>query len=170
MAGKTMIVDGYNVIHCSRSIENALMAGLQSARDCLLRMCAGWLRNRNDVELFRVVFDGDSSVIGRDNLPPPGVRVEYTRSGETADERIVSILSRHETPRCCVVVTDDRELARGCRGLGVDIMSVIEFNRVYASTNLRRRTTNIVERDKSALTLEEMESINADLRKEWGLD
>ncbi|MFS8478487.1 MAG: NYN domain-containing protein [Micromonosporaceae bacterium] len=105
-----LIVDGYNVTKRGfgeMSLEqqrNRLVTGL------------GGLAAQTGAEVT-VVFDGAERVHG---LPPAprGVRVLFSRKGETADE-VIRRLVRAEPPgRPLVVISSDREVADGVRRHG----------------------------------------------------
>jgi len=64
-----------------------------------------------------VVFDGAERVVG---LPPAprGVRVLFSRKGETADELIRRLVRAEPAGRPVVVISSDREVADGVRRHG----------------------------------------------------
>jgi predicted RNA-binding protein with PIN domain len=105
-----LIVDGYNVtkrgfgeISLERQ-RNRLVAGL------------GALAAQTGVEVT-VAFDGAERMVG---LPPAprGVRVLFSRKGETADELIRRLVRAEPAGRPLVVVSSDREVADGVRRHG----------------------------------------------------
>jgi predicted RNA-binding protein with PIN domain len=64
-----------------------------------------------------VVFDGAERVVG---LPPAprGVRVLFSRKGETADELIRRLVRAEPAGRPIVVISSDKEVADGVRRHG----------------------------------------------------
>ncbi|MBV1852539.1 NYN domain-containing protein [Catellatospora tritici] len=105
-----LVVDGYNVTKrgfAEMSLEqqrNRLITGL------------GGVAAQTGAEVT-VVFDGADRVHGLP-APPRGVRVLFSRKGETADE-VIRRLVRAEPPgRPIVVVSSDREVADGVRRHG----------------------------------------------------
>ncbi|MEU8005969.1 NYN domain-containing protein [Catellatospora sp. NPDC049111] len=105
-----LVVDGYNVTKrgfAEMSLEqqrNRLVTGL------------GGVAAQTGAEVT-VVFDGAERVHGLP-APPRGVRVLFSRKGETADE-VIRRLVRAEPPgRPIVVVSSDREVADGVRRHG----------------------------------------------------
>lgn len=105
-----LVVDGYNVTKrgfAEMSLEqqrNRLVTGM------------GGLAAQTGAEVT-VVFDGAERVHGLP-APPRGVRVLFSRKGETADE-VIRRLVRAEPPgRPIVVVSSDREVADGVRRHG----------------------------------------------------
>lgn len=110
-----LIVDGYNVTKrgfAEMSLEqqrNRLVAAL------------GLLSTQTGAEVT-VAFDGAERVHG---LPPAprGVRVLFSRKGETADELIRRLVRAEPGGRPIVVVSSDREVAEGVKRHGAYPMS-----------------------------------------------
>ncbi|WP_442788606.1 NYN domain-containing protein [Dactylosporangium sp. NBC_01737] len=105
-----MIVDGYNVTkkgYGELSLEqqrNRLVAGV------------GGLVAQTRAEVT-VVFDGAERVVG---LPPAprGVRVLFSKKGETADELIRRLVRAEPAGRPIVVISSDKEVIDGVRRHG----------------------------------------------------
>jgi predicted RNA-binding protein with PIN domain len=105
-----LVVDGYNVTKrgfAEISLEqqrNRLVSGL------------GGLAAQTGAEVT-AVFDGAERIIG---LPPAprGVRVLFSRKGETADELIRRLVRAEPPGRPVVVISSDREVADGVRRHG----------------------------------------------------
>ncbi len=121
-----IIVDGYNVIFAWEELKALAGQGLDLARHRLLDMLANYQGyTKNDLA---VVFDAYKVPGGqgsRDSVG--GVRVAYTKEGESADmyiERLVNDIGRNETVR---VVTSDRLVQLGAFRSGVLRTSAREF-------------------------------------------
>jgi predicted RNA-binding protein with PIN domain len=105
-----LVVDGYNVTkrgYGEMSLEqqrSRLISGL------------GGLAAQTGAEVT-VVFDGAAKVHG---LPPAprGVRVLFSKKGETADELIRRLVRAEPAGRPVVVISSDREVADGVRRHG----------------------------------------------------
>ncbi|HEX6499263.1 MAG TPA: NYN domain-containing protein [Micromonosporaceae bacterium] len=105
-----LVVDGYNVTKRGfgeMSLEqqrNRLVSGL------------GGIAAQTGAEVT-VVFDGAERLVG---LPPAprGVRVLFSRKGETADELIRRLVRAEPPGRPIVVISSDREVADGVRRHG----------------------------------------------------
>jgi predicted RNA-binding protein with PIN domain len=105
-----LIVDGYNVTkrgYGEMSLEqqrSRLISGL------------GGIAAQTGAEVT-VVFDGAERVLG---LPPTprGVRVLFSKKGETADELIRRLVRAEPAGRPVVVISSDREVADGVRRHG----------------------------------------------------
>ncbi|NUT35863.1 MAG: hypothetical protein HOV79_22640 [Hamadaea sp.] len=105
-----LVVDGYNVT--KRGYPEV---SLEQQRTRLIGALGG-LAAQTRVEVT-VVFDGAEKVHG---LPPAprGVRVLFSRKGETADELVRRLVRAEPAGRPVVVVSSDREVADGVRRHG----------------------------------------------------
>jgi predicted RNA-binding protein with PIN domain len=117
-----LVVDGYNVTKTGWA-----EISLEQQRTRLVGGLGG-LAAQTGAEVT-VVFDGAERVIG---LPPAprGVRVLFSRKGETADELIRRLVRAEPSGRPVVVISSDREVADGVRRHGAYPLS--------SSTLLRR--------------------------------
>ncbi|GGJ85063.1 RNA-binding protein [Pilimelia anulata] len=105
-----LVVDGYNVT--KRGYGEL---SLERQRQRLITGLTGLAaRTRAEVTL---VFDGADRVPGL-ATPPRGVRVLFSRKGETADELIRRLVRAEPAGRPVVVVSSDREVADGIRRHG----------------------------------------------------
>ncbi|WP_442791499.1 NYN domain-containing protein [Micromonospora sp. NBC_01813] len=105
-----LIVDGYNVT--KRGFGEV---PLEQQRKRLITGLGGIAAQTGDE--VTVVFDGAERMHG---LPPAprGVRVLFSRKGETADELIRRLVRAEPSGRAIVVVSSDREVADGVRRHG----------------------------------------------------
>ena len=105
-----LIVDGYNVTK-----RGFAEMSLEQQRKRLLTGLGGIAAQTGDE--ITVVFDGAERVHG---LPPAprGVRVLFSRKGDTADELIRQLVRAEPAGRPLVVVSSDREVADGVRRHG----------------------------------------------------
>ena len=105
-----LVVDGYNVT--KRGFGEI---SLEQQRSRLVTGLGG-LSAQTGAEIT-VVFDGAERVHG---LPPTprGVRVLFSRKGETADELIRRLVRAEPSGRPVVVISSDREVADGVRRHG----------------------------------------------------
>ena len=121
-----IIVDGYNVIFAWDELKALAAQGLDLARDRLLDMLANY-QGYTKCDMA-VVFDAYKVPGGRGSRDSQGgVRVAYTKEGETADmyiERLVDEIGKNETVR---VVTSDRLVQIGVFRAGVLRTSSGEF-------------------------------------------
>jgi predicted RNA-binding protein with PIN domain len=105
-----LIVDGYNVTKTGFG-----EISLEQQRGRLVSGLGG-LAAQSGAEVT-AVFDGAERVVG---LPPTprGVRVLFSRKGETADELIRRLVRAEPAGRPIVVISSDREVADGVRRHG----------------------------------------------------
>ncbi|SCE89554.1 Predicted RNA-binding protein containing a PIN domain [Micromonospora viridifaciens] len=105
-----LVVDGYNVT--KRGFGEM---SLEQQRKRLISGLGGIAAQTGDE--ITVVFDGAERIHG---LPPTprGVRVLFSRKGETADELIRRLVRAEPPGRPVVVVSSDREVADGVRRHG----------------------------------------------------
>ncbi|HEV7709620.1 MAG TPA: NYN domain-containing protein, partial [Asanoa sp.] len=105
-----LVVDGYNVTKRGYGEMS-----LEQQRKRLITGLGGIAAQTGDE--VTVVFDGAERVHG---LPPAprGVRVLFSRKGETADELIRRLVRAEPSGRPVVVVSSDREVADGVRRHG----------------------------------------------------
>jgi predicted RNA-binding protein with PIN domain len=117
-----LIVDGYNVTKTGFP-----EISLEQQRSRLVNGMGG-LAAQTGAEIT-VVFDGAERMVG---LPPTprGVRVLFSRKGETADELIRRLVRAEPAGRPIVVISSDKEVADGVRRHGAYPLS--------SSTLLRR--------------------------------
>jgi predicted RNA-binding protein with PIN domain len=105
-----LIIDGYNVTK-----RGFAEMSLEQQRKRLITGLGGIAAQTGDE--VTVVFDGAERVHG---LPPAprGVRVLFSRKGETADELIRRLVRAEPVGRPIVVISSDREVADGVRRHG----------------------------------------------------
>lgn len=106
-----LVVDGYNV---TKSGYPTLPLEKQRAR---LLNGLSMLATHSRAEVT-CVFDGKDLDAPVPMAPPRGVRVLFSRSGETADELIRRLVRAEPEGRPVVVVSTDREVADGVRKAG----------------------------------------------------
>lgn len=166
--GRTVIVDGYNVIHRDSAFRLVLEKNLESGRDALIRYCRGWKAGRGDIGRMCVVFDGDSSVGGARGFADGAVDSIFTKTKEDADDRILELVRESGAPGDITVVSDDQYVAGSARQLGARTMSATEFcgtgNAEGTKLGMRQRTGS-----KTGLSAPDERKITESLMKEWGV-
>lgn len=127
MTRTIMILDAYNILHRIPHWATVLEASLEQGREQLLGYCRRWMQERGDVWLFCVVFDGDSGVSGGLRSAGAGIRVFFSRSGQTADDRLLAILDEFGPGFAYTVVSDDRYVRDKARLLGASVSDCRSF-------------------------------------------
>ena len=105
-----LIVDGYNVT--KRGFGDV---SLEQQRGRLVSGLGG-LAAQSGAEIT-AVFDGAEKMVALPR-PPRGVRVLFSRKGETADDLIRQLVRAEPAGRPVVVISSDREVADGVRRHG----------------------------------------------------
>jgi len=166
---KIVIIDGYNVIHRAPALEKQLDTALQMAREGLINYCRQWLSAKRDVSEMLVVFDGDSSVTGENRPSAPGIRSVYTRTGESADDRVLSMVRGLQDGTQCLVVSDDNYITTNASSLGAAVMKSSDFLTVLSRHGSNIKSAISPHMDKTGLSPAEKRKINNSLIEEWGL-
>ncbi|MDH6110057.1 putative RNA-binding protein with PIN domain/Skp family chaperone for outer membrane proteins [Kitasatospora sp. MAP12-15] len=119
-----LVVDGYNVTKTGYPT-----LPLEQQRMRLLGGLA-MLAQRTQAEVT-CVFDGQDLDVPVIMAPPRGVRVRFSRTGQTADELIRQLVRAEPQGRPVVVVSADKEVADGVRKAGArPVASVLLLNRL----------------------------------------
>lgn len=124
-----LLVDGYNV---TKTAYPTLT--LQAQRTRLLAGL-GALTARTGVELT-VVFDGADGVMPVAVAAPRGVRLVFSRTGETADEVLRRYARNEPEGRPVVVVSTDKEVADGVRRVGARAVPSIALVRLLERSSV----------------------------------
>jgi predicted RNA-binding protein with PIN domain len=121
-----MIVDGYNVLHADPELKRMIRQDLQKARRILVRRLTDYLEDRR-VQVT-LVFDGRGGLTDVDVEIPGKLQILYSAAGQTADELIVGMLERSDSPRRFIVVTSDMaDIGRTARAMGAGLLSSQDF-------------------------------------------
>ena len=119
-----IIIDGYNLIRNSPTLQEFDRRDIQMGRDALVDLLAAYKKIKP--HKISVVFDGI-------NAPPfssqrdvfKGIQIIFSRSGQTADSVIKAMAGKEKEK--AVVVSSDREVADSASSSGSATMSVSEF-------------------------------------------
>lgn len=138
-------IDGYNILHRSRSLREAARADLENAREALIDRVAQFCVATGHVA--NLVFDGQRShraekVAHHRNVA--GLHVVYTPSDLTADSYIERHVYNHKDRLQVAVVSNDRSLRDLCRNLGALTMDADNF--LETVTESRHDMSAVMER------------------------
>ena len=118
---KHIILDGYNVIYKLPELKLKLNESLEAARIALAHLLSGWRRQYRNADVC-VVFDGkDHEMPSASPARISGIECIFTRTGETADERIIKIVHGSENPREFLVISEDNSVSNSCRAHGAEV-------------------------------------------------
>ncbi len=124
--GLHLIVDGYNLIRQSAAMSPMDQADLELGREGLLDRLAAYKRIKG--HQITVVFDGASQYSTFDQRDhQKGIKVRFSRQGESADAVIKRMASREGEK--AMVVTSDRELADFSSSRGAAVIDSLEFEK-----------------------------------------
>ena len=92
MSGRPIwVIDGYNAIRRIPQLDALFRSDMRRSREALVRHCRERMAGRRDLGGIWVVFDGSGAVADAGHAPA-GLRVIFTRKGETADRRILDLI------------------------------------------------------------------------------
>lgn len=131
----TLILDGYNVIHAVPELSKRADQSLEAGRQALIDFCTAYKAKRGDVGQLYIVFDGDDAYAGQPSMDRQGVSVMFSRRGEEADERILSLIRNDGGRSRFVIVSNDTYIFNNARAHGARVISVRDF---YAQRSLHR--------------------------------
>jgi predicted RNA-binding protein with PIN domain len=126
-----ILVDGYNVIKRGESFQAARKQSLAAARAQLIALLVN--RYRHTPHQVTIVFDGDTAVerVSYER----GIRIIYSRHGETAD-CVLDRLSEeaHQAGREVMMFSDDNEVRGAASQRGGTALSAQQLERqMYAA-------------------------------------
>jgi len=173
MTRHIMILDAYNILHRTPRWVGMLEESLEQGREQLLGYCRRWMQSRGDVWLFCVVFDGDSRASGGLRSAGSGIRVFFSRSGQSADDRLLAILDEFGPDFAYTVVSDDHYVRDKARLLGATVLSCPAFTQMLETASDRRaerqaRRTGSHGEDGVKVDPAAAHRITEELRRLWG--
>jgi predicted RNA-binding protein with PIN domain len=118
-----ILIDGYNLINQIPDLLNASKKSIDFARDMLLSMVQAYCDYNN--AQGTIVYDGNQAEGTVEGDNPTMI---FSRSGETADSVIESLIYRLDDRGRARVVTDDRQISNLVSGMGAFTMSTSCFN------------------------------------------
>lgn len=153
------IIDGYNVIK-SGIIKEFESKTLETQRKLLIDLIDQRNFRGSGNNSVTIVFDGsyEMSQLYSQRLKLAGGIEIYFSSGETADEKIESLVLSHPNAAEVVVVSNDKGIRRRIGGRGVRYMSVEEF---AARISLPENARSSCDKDKN------LNKITEEMKKEW---
>jgi len=118
---KSIILDGYNVIYKIPALTLKLNESLEAGRVALAHFLSGWRRQYSNADIC-IVFDGkDHEILCASPSRIAGIECIFTRTGETADKRIVKIVHGSENPRDILVISEDNSVRNSCCAHGAEV-------------------------------------------------
>jgi predicted RNA-binding protein with PIN domain len=119
-----LIIDGYNLLHVSRSLARLNSIELQWERDWLIHRLSSYRQSRQCE--ITVVFDGWQ---GGWNIEKreikKGIKLIFSKLGEKADEVIKRLVK--EKGSGTIVITSDREISKYAERMSVPVIPSDQF-------------------------------------------
>ncbi|MDP3921126.1 MAG: NYN domain-containing protein [Candidatus Omnitrophota bacterium] len=162
------ILDAYNVIHKIPWLEAKLDEDLRSARDALSQACENLANRRGDISQIVLVFDGKSEYRDLPQTKSRKLKVVFSDTGETADERISEILKSLGYSKNTMVVSDDNSVYNHARSHKAKHMAVADFHQLLNKMTSANRVETPDKHDKH-IDPKTAAQINAAYRKDLGI-
>lgn len=119
-----ILIDGYNLIRCSSSLSTLDQQDIQLGREALLHTLAAYKKIKH--HMITVVFDGaHAPPLSQSKDRVKGIKIKFSRSGETADTVIKKITAREKEK--ALVVSSDRDVVDFAASQGAATISSPEF-------------------------------------------
>ncbi len=119
-----LIIDGYNLLHMTRSLPSHSATQLRWERDRLIDQLSAYQKRRPSP--ITVVFDGWLGGWANEKRDIcKGVEVIYSRLGEKADEVIKRLVK--EKGSGAIVITSDREISRFAERMDAAVIPSEQF-------------------------------------------
>jgi len=129
-----LIIDGYNLLHVTRSSASLNSFELQAERERLIDRLSAY-RQRRTCDIT-VVFDGwQGGWATEEREKKKGIELIFSRLGEKADEVIKRLV--RERGAGSVLITSDREVARYAERFSVSVIPSDQFRERMESVAFR---------------------------------
>jgi predicted RNA-binding protein with PIN domain len=124
-----ILIDGYNLIRCSGSLSTLDQQDIQLGRQALLHTLAAYKKIKP--HMITVVFDGaHAPPLSQHKDRVKGIKIKFSRSGETADTVIKKITAREKEK--ALVVSSDRDVVDFAASQGAATISSPAFEEKIA--------------------------------------
>lgn len=138
-----LIIDGYNLLHVSRSLAQLNSIELQWERDRLINQLSAY-RQLRAFEIT-VVFDGWQGGWSTEKKERrKGIELIFSKLGEKADEVIKRLIK--EKGSGVIVITSDRDISRYAERMSVTVIPSDQFQEKMEISSIR--TEKAIEQDE----------------------
>jgi len=112
---KTIIIDGYNIIHRIPAFSLKLKESLKAARNELALYLSLWKKRYSNAEVY-IIFDSKSNDgFNFDRMILHGINCLFSEATGEADEHIKSMVRDSGEPGSILVISDDNNIRQSCR-------------------------------------------------------
>jgi predicted RNA-binding protein with PIN domain len=119
-----IIIDGYNMIRQSPELGVIDQEDIQKGREALIALLAAYKKVKG--HSITVVFDGmDAPLLSSRQDRIKGIRIKFSRPGESADAVIKRMAARNKEK--AVIVTSDRDIMNFSASQGAAVIASPEF-------------------------------------------
>jgi predicted RNA-binding protein with PIN domain len=138
-----LVIDGYNLLHVSRSLAQLNSIELQWERDRLINQLSAY-RQLRAFEIT-VVFDGWQGGWSTEKKERrKGIELIFSKLGEKADEVIKRLIK--EKGSGVIVITSDRDISRYAERMSVTVIPSDQFQEKMEISSIR--TEKAIEQDE----------------------
>lgn len=140
-----IIIDGYNLIRQSKTLSVIELEDIQHGREALVDMLSSYKKAKP--HRITVVFDGANAPFlspAQDRVK--GIRLIFSRSGETADS-VIKRMAEKEGQKA-LVVSSDREISDFALQKGAATITSPEFEDRVATSLYGEFNNSTIEKDK----------------------
>ena len=116
------LIDGYNII---QQIPLLAQKALEDGRQGLINLIEDYRPQGSLNNSVTIIFDGKAGMYG--DIHQSGFVKVIFAIGESADDKIIQLVSESKNSKQVVVVTDDRDIQYHIRALGAKVLKVKEF-------------------------------------------
>jgi predicted RNA-binding protein with PIN domain len=157
---KTVIIDGYNVIHKIPRLSEKLDDNLEAARSSLKRFMEAWKRSRNFRGSVYIVFDSrGSSPFANMSSEVSGLCSIFSKD---ADECIIGMVKNARDTSDVLVISADNRVRNHCKAYAVDVE--------YPEFLLGGRRTEVEKEEEKRLDMGTIFEINEFVKKAWKVE
>jgi uncharacterized protein len=142
-----LIIDGYNLIRNYPPLSRVEAADFARGRNFLLEWLAEYKRGSKNA--ITVIFDGGKGgELSEERSIYKGIRVLYSRIGQTADDLIKRITAQEGEK--AMIVSSDRDLCYTCRSFKATTIGSEEFAHIVEEKEKRSLLGNTQEDDEDS--------------------
>jgi predicted RNA-binding protein with PIN domain len=161
-----LILDGYNVIHKIPKLEKHLNISYEDARMVLINFIKIWKYEHKFNDKIYIVFDGEDGFIKQSETFYNNIICIFTKTGEEADDYIVSMVRDTKNSKIITVISNDGKLKGRCSNQGASTEEPSFLLQPPKSYNNRLRNPQTKEEISNAKKKE----INKLLKEKWNIE